>query len=939
MNPSHLPNYPQTMSFMPDASSFAPVAAAAEVPAAVVATAAELSQQYPASAAAVATAAELSQQYPLAVHAPQSRQAGLTEAEAEAVANAEGLTLQRSKQSKTGYRCVFLNTKPSKTPRSAPIYEVRVKGKFLHSTTSLGDAALFYARHESEWRNMQSRPKRPKPPSEDGGESGGGGGRAKRQKLSAEAAEAAPSGFDLFLAAAMADGAIQPDPTVAAVVATEAVEAAASGVGVPAEMVAAESPAQPAVEATAEATLPVTVASIAPASAEARWAALDEPERSAYEARAAAQRAQMAAANRSALDGPPTLRVAVPDGVLPGSRLCVENSGRVHSGVVPSWAAAGSEIDLPVAKRRPSKGRPSKDPTKVSEGPYFYRVNDQNILEPVDEQPPVATATVAALLPPGGVLGTGGAAPASDLAPLPVAFAEPYPQEDGALERASLAGAADATAAPADGAVQADMRLDPLALLDGADTYGDDGAAAAAAAAAAVDPSRADAAAFAAQSVFGVVNRAYDAAAARTANMLDGQVLVQTEPAVPAVAAAAAPAPPAPEMRIVPAKRPAPPPMPRSAPLGPPSPEELQEIEARVRREAAEEGLTLVRAAGKNPSGYNCVYLVAPRASKAEGKAKEAEAVAAAVPAAEGTDGVMLPSRLVAEATGHEPGTSTAPHPTAPLSTSTAIILPPPPPVRRGGFYEVRTKGSKKRRGAFLGSFRTAIEGALAYARYLGADEAAKQARATDAALELAGTPRVLLGLAHGDGSSVAASLTLQRGMATVAGMTEEQAIAAADAEGLTLVRADNCETGWRGVQRNGGSKSKPFIAKAPSDNGTGSIYLGSFTTAAEAALAWARSMGPERSRRAGEISGNGRPARIGDIVAAANVADVSGAAAASLAAASQLQEHLRAGVALGALAGARGHNRSLIAASQASFLLAAQRGGAGIPPLQPAPG
>ena len=60
MNPSHLPNYPQTMSFMPDASSFAPVAAAAEVPAAVVATAAELSQQYPASAAAVATAAELS---------------------------------------------------------------------------------------------------------------------------------------------------------------------------------------------------------------------------------------------------------------------------------------------------------------------------------------------------------------------------------------------------------------------------------------------------------------------------------------------------------------------------------------------------------------------------------------------------------------------------------------------------------------------------------------------------------------------------------------------------------------------------------------------------------------------------------------------------------------------------------------------------------------
>ena len=55
--------------------------------------------------------------------------------------------------------------------------------------------------------------------------------------------------------------------------------------------------------------------------------------------------------------------------------------------------------------------------------------------------------------------------------------------------------------------------------------------------------------------------------------------------------------------------------------------------------------------------------------------------------------------------------------------------------------------------------------------------------------------------------------------------------------EGLTLVRADNA-TGFRGVSRNEGSKSKPFQARLRRNGKQES--LGYYATAEEAALAYA---------------------------------------------------------------------------------------------------
>ena len=72
--------------------------------------------------------------------------------------------------------------------------------------------------------------------------------------------------------------------------------------------------------------------------------------------------------------------------------------------------------------------------------------------------------------------------------------------------------------------------------------------------------------------------------------------------------------------------------------------------------------------------------------------------------------------------------------------------------------------------------------------------------------------------------------------------MTAAEAHAAADAEGLLLVRAEN-PTGFKGVNRGGGG-SKPFQAKLRHD---GSYkHLGNFATAEEAALAVARLLGRE---------------------------------------------------------------------------------------------
>ena len=74
--------------------------------------------------------------------------------------------------------------------------------------------------------------------------------------------------------------------------------------------------------------------------------------------------------------------------------------------------------------------------------------------------------------------------------------------------------------------------------------------------------------------------------------------------------------------------------------------------------------------------------------------------------------------------------------------------------------------------------------------------------------------------------------------------MTAEEALRQAEAEGLTLVKADS-STGYRGVQINNGSKggSKPYQAKVR--RGSKQVFLSNFVTDEEAALRYART--PER--------------------------------------------------------------------------------------------
>ena len=67
--------------------------------------------------------------------------------------------------------------------------------------------------------------------------------------------------------------------------------------------------------------------------------------------------------------------------------------------------------------------------------------------------------------------------------------------------------------------------------------------------------------------------------------------------------------------------------------------------------------------------------------------------------------------------------------------------------------------------------------------------------------------------------------------------------------EGLTLVRADNA-TGFRGVARNEKAcKSKPYQAYL--NHNRKQQHLGYYATAEEAALAYARALGPEGSKAA----------------------------------------------------------------------------------------
>ena len=78
--------------------------------------------------------------------------------------------------------------------------------------------------------------------------------------------------------------------------------------------------------------------------------------------------------------------------------------------------------------------------------------------------------------------------------------------------------------------------------------------------------------------------------------------------------------------------------------------------------------------------------------------------------------------------------------------------------------------------------------------------------------------------------------------------LTSEEARQQAQAEGLTLLKADNT-AGFFGVSHQHG-KTKPYLAQAW--RGGKVVHLGSFASAEEAALCIARS--PEGRRRVGEV-------------------------------------------------------------------------------------
>ena len=69
--------------------------------------------------------------------------------------------------------------------------------------------------------------------------------------------------------------------------------------------------------------------------------------------------------------------------------------------------------------------------------------------------------------------------------------------------------------------------------------------------------------------------------------------------------------------------------------------------------------------------------------------------------------------------------------------------------------------------------------------------------------------------------------------------MTADEAVRQAEAEGLTLMKADNSNTGYKGVCFNNNCKAKPYQTKV--QRGGKQVYLGYFATAEGAALCFAR--------------------------------------------------------------------------------------------------
>ena len=238
-----------------------------------------------------------------------------------------------------------------------------------------------------------------------------------------------------------------------------------------------------------------------------------------------------------------------------------------------------------------------------------------------------------------------------------------------------------------------------------------------------------------------------------------------------------------------------------------------------ARAKAAEEGLTLIEA--NTQTGFLYVYLWN---SGGGSKAKEGGEAASA-------------SSTTAVAATHEqqqepPTTTTQEQP--PLATQEPApqqlqeAQPQPPQPQQASAASTakapRVFQLQPQKGVSMGYYRSAEGAALAYARHIGAEAAAAKAA------KVKSQPRA---------QAMASSL-----LAELGNLSTEDALRLAQAEGLTLVRSARSKSGYKHVATMK-LQARPFRLNA--QNGITSVE-GNFASAAAAALAHARQIGPEAS-------------------------------------------------------------------------------------------
>ena len=260
-----------------------------------------------------------------------------------------------------------------------------------------------------------------------------------------------------------------------------------------------------------------------------------------------------------------------------------------------------------------------------------------------------------------------------------------------------------------------------------------------------------------------------------------------------------------------------------AAAAAPPAPPPMTAEEAL--RQAEAEGLTLLRSGGS--MGYKGVSFY----SSSKTKTYKAEVW-------RGGKAVCLGSFATAE----EAALAYARSPEAQAAAAAAAAAPPKPPpmtaeeaLRRAdaeGLTLLRAESnSSGYKGVAFSSTTAKSKPYLAQVRRGGqAVSIGSFATAEEAALVLARTP---------EGRAAVAAAAAAAAPPAPPPMTAEEALRQAEAEGLTLVRSERSNSGFRGVNFNCNCKTTPY--KAAVQRGGKPVALGMFATAEEAALVVAR--------------------------------------------------------------------------------------------------